>query len=130
MTLVLGAAVLVAFAAPAMAQARPTAPPATSSTAPSDSTSEFGIGYSFMHISSESAGAGFDAFYDKDVSTMSMGSLAVIGDASVNHFPSATGELLTGGVRAKFKGGSSKAKFYGQVTGGIAHAFSSSQFAL
>lgn len=130
-SLVLGTAVLVAFAAPAMAQARPAAPAAaSSSTTPSDSAAEFGIGYSFMHIDTENAAAGFDAYYDKDVSTMSMGSLAVVGDFSVNHFPSATGELITGGVRVKFKGGSSKAKFHAQVTGGLAHAFASSQFAL
>ncbi len=128
-SLVLGTAVLVAFAAPAMAQARPAAP-AAASTPSSDSTSEFGIGYSFMHIDTENAAAGFDAYYDKDVSTMSMGSVAFVGDFSVNHFPSATGELITGGVRVKFKAGSSKAKFHAQVTGGLAHAFASSQFAL
>lgn len=131
MTLVLGTAVLVAFAAPAMAQARPAAPAAaSSSTTPSDSAAEFGIGYSYMHIASEGAAAGFDAYYTKDVSTMSTGSLGFVGDFSVNHFTSATAELVTGGVRANFKGGSSKAKFYGQVTGGLAHAFSASRFAL
>lgn len=130
MTLVLGTAVLVAFAAPAMAQARPTAPAASSSTASSDSAAEFGIGYSYLRIGGEGAPAGFDAYYTKDVSTMSMGSLGFIGDFGVNHFTDGTAELVTGGVRLNFKGGSSKAKFYGQVTGGLAHAFSSSQFAL
>jgi hypothetical protein len=128
-TLVLGTAVFVAFAAPAMAQARPAAPAAASTTS-SDSTGEFGIGYSYLHIGGESAPAGFDAYYTKDVSTMSMGSVGFIGDFSVNHLTSATAELVTGGARLNFKGGSSKAKFHAQVTGGIAHAFSSSRFAL
>lgn len=131
MTLVLGMAVLVACAAPAMAQARPAAPPAKmSSPTTSDSNGEFGIGYSYLHIAGVGAPAGFDAYYTKDVSTMSMGSLGFIGDFSVNHFTGGTAELVTGGARLNFKGGSSKAKFYGQVTGGLAHAFSSSRFAL
>ena len=39
------------------------------------------------------------------------------------------GELVTGGVRANFKS-NSKAKFYGQVTGGLSHFPSESQFVL
>jgi hypothetical protein len=132
MTLALGTAVLVAFAAPAMAQARPAAPPATtsSSTTSSDPGGEFGIGYSFLHLGGASAAAGFDAYYTQDFRTMSIGSLGFVGDFSVNHSGTfGTGELVTGGVRVNFKT-SSKAKFYGQVTGGLSHFPSESQFVL
>jgi hypothetical protein len=128
-TLILGVAVLVACAAPAMAQARPTAPPPSSSSS-SSSSGDFGIGYSFLHIGGASAAAGFDAFYTKDVSTMSSGSLGYVVDFSVNHSGLfGTGELATGGVRANFKS-SSKAKFYGQATGGFSHFPASSQLVI
>jgi hypothetical protein len=131
---VIGTAFLVALSAPAaMAQARPSAPaakPAASSSA-SDSNGDFGVGYSFLNGSGSSAGAGFDAFYAKDFRTMSMGSLGFVGDFSVNHGNGGTAELVTGGARINFKGSSTmKAKIYGQVTGGLAHAFNSSQFEL
>ena len=123
---------LVAVAAPAMAQARP-APAATksspSSTVSSDSTADFGIGYSFAHIDSANAAAGFDAFYAKDFRTMDMGSLGFVGDFGVNHASGGTAEFVLGGVRIGFKG-NSKAKLYAQVTGGLSHFPAASQFAI
>jgi hypothetical protein len=127
----MGTAMMVAFAAPAMAQARPAAPAAktSSSMSSSDSGADFGIGYSYLHIDGVSAAAGFDAFYAKDFKTMNSGSLGFVGDFSVNHASDGTAEFVTGGVRVNFKG-SSKAKFYGQVTGGLSHFPSESQFVL
>jgi hypothetical protein len=130
-TFVFVAATMVAIAAPAMAQARPSAPAKTSptSTVSSDSTADFGIGYSFLHFDGTNAAAGFDAFYAKDFRSMNSGSLGFVGDVSVNHASEGTGEFVTGGVRASFKG-SSKAKFYGQVTGGLSHFPSESQLVI
>jgi hypothetical protein len=130
-TFVLGTAVLVAFAAPAMAQARPAPAAAKTPTTPtaSSDSADFGIGYSFAHIAQANAAAGVDAFYAKDFRSMSSGSLGFVADVSVNHASGGTAEFATGGVRIGFKG-SSKAKFYAQVTGGLAHFPASSQFAL
>jgi len=129
MTLVMGTAMTVALAAPAFAQARPAAPAAKTSSmsSSSDSAADFGIGYSFLHIANGNAPAGFDVYYAKDMKPMSSGSLGFVVDASVNHGDGSTLELVTGGVRASFKG-SAKAKFYAQVTGGLAHAFEESKF--
>jgi hypothetical protein len=131
MTLVLGTAVLVAFAAPAMAQARPTASPATtsSSTPSNDSNGEFGIGYSFLHLFSANAPVGFDANYSKDISTMSSASLAILGDFSFNHFSGGSTEFFDGGVKFGFKG-NDKFTPYALVTGGLGHATGSSNFVL
>jgi hypothetical protein len=129
MTLVLGTAVLVAFAAPAMAQARPTTSSAPASSTSSDSNGEFGIGYSFLHLFTLNAPVGFDANYSKDVSTMSSASLAILGDFSFNHFSGASTELFDGGVKFGFKG-NDKFTPYALVTGGLGHSTGSSNFVL
>lgn len=118
-TAIFGAALLVAFAAPAMAQAKPAAP-AASSTSMSTGDADFGIGYSYLHIDAGSAAGGFDAFYDKDFRSMNMGSLGYVVDFSVNHGNGGTAEFGTGGVRVNFKG-NMKAKLYGQATAGFSH---------
>lgn len=129
-TLLLGAAVIVAWATPALAQAKPA--PASSSSSSSTSAGQFGIGYSFLRISGLSAGAGFDANYTKDVTTMSMGSVGYLVDFSVNHSGTfGTAEFVDGGVRLNFKtSGNTKATFYGLVTVGLAHAETTNNFAI
>ena len=129
MTLVLGTALLVACAAPAMAQARPAASPAKTSTTSSDSNGEFGIGYSYLHLFSANAPVGFDANYSKDVSTMSSASLGILGDFSFNHFSGGSTEFFDGGVKFGFKG-NDKFTPYALVTGGLGHATGSSNFVL
>jgi hypothetical protein len=128
-TFVLGTALLVAYAAPAMAQARPTTAPASSSTTSSDSSGQFDIGYSYLHLNSASAPVGFDANYSKDVSTMSNASLGILGDFSFNHFSGGSTEFFDGGVKFGFKG-NPKFTPYALVTGGLGHATGSSNFTL
>jgi hypothetical protein len=130
MTWVLGTALLVACAAPAMAQARPAAPPAsTSSTAASDSNGEFGVGYSFFRFFGANAPVGFDANYSKDVSATSRASIAVLGDFSFNHFSGGSSELFDGGLKFGFKGNGT-ATPYTLFTGGIDHSTGGSKFTL
>jgi hypothetical protein len=129
MTAVLGAALLVALAAPAMAQARPTTPAPASSTSTSSGDSDFGIGYSFLHLFSANAPVGFDANYSKDVSSMSSASLGIVGDFSFNHFSGGSTEFFDGGVKFGFKG-NDKFTPYALVTGGLGHATGSSNFVL
>jgi hypothetical protein len=127
-TAIFGAALLVAFAAPAMAQARPAAP-ATSSTSMSSGDSDFGIGYSFLHFANANAPVGFDANYSKDVSSMSSASLGIVGDFSFNHFSGGSTEFFDAGIKFGFKG-NDKFTPYALVTGGLGHSTGSSNFAL
>ncbi len=120
-TLVIGTAFLVASAAPALAQARPSAPAKSSTTASSSSSKgEFGVAYSFLHLGGDNAGAGFDAYFAKNFRSNGAGTLAILGDFSLHHTNGNTGEFYTGGVRETFKS-SSKVKFYGQATLGLFH---------
>jgi hypothetical protein len=129
-TLVLGTALLVASAAPAWAQARPSTTPAkTSSSTTSSDTGSFGIGYSFAHFSGFNAPVGFDANFTKDFSTMSSASVGFVGDFSFNHGSNGSVELADGGVEFGFKG-NEKVTPYVLVTGGLGHAPGASKFAL
>ena len=119
-SLVIGTAVIVALAAPASAQARPSTPAKSSMSSSTSDKGEVGIAYSFLHLDGVNQGGGFDAYYARNFRQTDMGSLAFVGDFSLNHGGGFTTTFYTGGLRVNFKT-KSKVKFYGQVTLGVVH---------